>query len=63
MMQGSAPQAITQLLPKWFQPSTLTIIWFGLFAVQNYMEIQQTNTSHGWRDQYPDDDREPWKSR
>ena len=63
--QGVAPPAIVKLLPDWFEPSTLRMIWLALFAVQNYMEIQQVKgpSRRGQTYYEPDDEGEEWKKR
>jgi Zn-dependent protease len=59
--------------PRWlaenveFAPSLFMTIWFGLFAVQSYLLLQEENRQASWgsRSSYYelDDDSPPWKRR
>jgi stage IV sporulation protein FB len=65
LMTGAAPRALLEMLPWWLHPSPLMTVWMGLFAFQNYSEIQQLRAERGWGRGYgyADDDAPPWRTR
>jgi stage IV sporulation protein FB len=45
---NAAPKAMIEMIPWWLSPSPLMTLWFALFAVQNYQEIQALRAARGW---------------
>lgn len=69
LMSGSVPKAWLEIIPSFFQPSRMMMVWFGILAVSNFLEIKQINdSSRGWgNSSYGsspyDDDGDAWKRR
>lgn len=60
---GNEPRWLVENSP--FAPSLFMTIWFGLFAVQSYVLLQEANRRAAWGKPYhdEDDDRLPWERR
>jgi stage IV sporulation protein FB len=60
---GNDPRWLDENVP--FAPSLFMTLWFGLFAVQSYLLLQEANRQSAWGKPYADedDDRLPWERR
>jgi Zn-dependent protease len=60
---GNEPRWLVENSP--YRPSLFMTIWFGLFAVQSYLLLQEANRQAAWGKPYTDegDDRLPWERR